>query len=63
MDGPLQVSGVSEQRALEESRANLPGWQLQEAAPVDASLSQTSSQPPLRVAHGSDQLMREINFR
>ena len=62
MDGPLQVSGLSEHRAREGSRANLPGWQLQEAVPVDGSVSQTSSQPPLRVAQGSDQLLREINL-
>ena len=62
MDGPLQVSGVSEQRAREGSRANLLGWQLQEKAPVGGSVSQTSSQPPLRVAQGSDQLAREMKL-
>ena len=49
---------MSEQRTPDGSRANLPGWQLQEADPVNGSVSQTSSQPPFRVTQGSDQLVK-----
>ena len=54
------MSCPPEHRVPRASRANLPGWQLQEAALAKGSVSQTSSQPPFRVAQGSDQLGHSV---